>query len=188
MNIKVNHSSPVVTPQSTQKPATPEKPTQIQQAAEMAKDGVSWSNTAKTTRVGAAIKATFAETAVPYAIGGTVAVPLAGAAAGAFMGMFGGRALEGAKLGFMATLKYAPVGTAVGLGAAGAQSLVTGTVVGTAPNKEAAVMRMGSLTAILGALNAEDASDLIGVAGDTVYEATLAGRVFDKAEAAVTGK
>lgn len=151
----------------------------------MEQDVVSWSNTAKGTRVKAAMTESFKETAIPYTIGGAVAVPLSGALVGGFLGLFGGDPLGGAKIGVMATAKYIPVGAAAGLGVSGAQSAVVGTVVGTAPTKEAAATRMGTLTAVVGVLTAEEPEDLIGVAVGTAHDASMAARIFDKAEARI---
>lgn len=169
-------------------PATP-KTEKTEQAApqqsQMQQDVATWSTTAKGTRVKAAMTESFKETAIPYTIGGALAVPVGSALVGGFFGLFAGDPMGGAKIAVKATAKYIPVGAAVGLGVSGAKSAVVGTVVGTAPNKESAAVRMGTLTAVVGVLTAEEPEDLIGVAAGTAYDASMAARIFDKAEARI---
>ncbi len=154
-------------------------------ASSMAQDIVSWKDTPKSDRVKAAITATFKEVAIPYTVGGALAAPAVGAVMGGFIGLFAGKpgaaALEGAK----AMIKYMPVGAAIGLGVAGADAAVVGTVVGTSPDKQSAMTRLGGATAIIGLLTAEDAWDVVGTGLATVAESARAGRIYDKASDAI---
>lgn len=164
--------------------ASTEKPVPTK-ASSLAQDIVSWKEAPKSDRVKAAITATFKEVAIPYTIGGALAAPAVGAVIGGFIGMFAGTPGKGAIEGMKATVKYMPLGAAVGLGAAGVDAAVVGTVVGTAPDKQAAMTRLGGATAIIGLLTAEDAWDVVGTGVATAAESVRAGRIFDKASDAI---
>ena len=164
-----------------------EKQTQ-EAASSLKQDVVQWSTASTGSKIKAATIETFKETAIPYTIGGAIAPPLAGAALGGFIGIFNGDPLGGAKMGLKAGAHFMHYGAAAGLGASAVKSGVVGTVVGTSPTQAAAATRMGTLTAVVGILMAEEPVDLIGVAAETAYDATLAGRIFDKAKARVEGQ
>ncbi len=174
-----------VTPKPAEQPhglKTPEK------AASLQNDLVQWSNTSTSKRVGTAIKETFKSTAIPSAIGGALAPAVGGAMLGGFVGMFNGQVGNMAKEGFMAGLKYAPHGAAAGLAIAGADAVVVGSVVGSSPDKAAAMTRLGTATAIVGLLTAEDGWDVIDTGLNTAHNSVRAGRIFDKTNAALQGQ
>lgn len=154
-------------------------------ASSLAQDIVSWKEAPKSDRVKAAITATFKEVAIPYTVGGALAAPIAGAAIGGFFGLFNGTSASSALEGAKYAARYMPVTAAVGLGVAGAESAVVGTVVGTSPDKQSAMTRMGGATAIIGLLTAEDGWDVVGTGVATVAESARAGRIFDKASEAI---
>lgn len=184
-NLSIKTSHPVQTLPAAPPQATAPQKTNAAKAtpAVVPKDEFKWSSASTGSRVKAATIESFKETAIPYTLGGALAPPLAGAALGGFIGLFNGDPIGTAKLGLKAGARYMHYGAAAGLGISGLKSGVVGTVVGTAADKKAAVTHMATLTAVVGILNAEKPEDLIDVAGNTAYDATLAGRVFDKAEA-----
>lgn len=189
-NLSVNR--PLSTPLAHTPAATPAKTSEPLKAAEqkssLAQDVTTWSATPKSQRVKTAIAETFKSTALPSAIGGALAPAVAGAAFGGFVGLFNGQVGNMAKEGFIAGLKYAPHGAAVGLALAGADAAVVGTVVGTSPDKAAAMTRLGTATAILGLLNAEDAWDVVDTGLSTAANSVRAGQIFDKTNAALEKK
>ena len=170
-------------PSAPAAPAQPQKTTEA--PSQLQQDSMSWSEASTSSRIGAAATEVFKETALPYTIGGALAVPVGSAVLGGMIGLFSGDPVGVAKAAVVATAKYIPLGAAAGLGVSGIQSGVMGTVVGTSPDKEAAAVRMGTLTAVVGVLTAEEPEDLLGVGVETAYNATMAARIFDKAEARI---
>lgn len=162
-------------------PAAQEAP----KASAMAQDAVAWKDIPSSTRVKTAIATSFKKTVIPYTIGGAVAAPLAGAAFGAFVGLFAGTPGKGAMIGAKAMVKYIPHGAALGVAAAGVDAAVLGTAVGSAPDKASAMRRVGIATAVIGVLGAEDTSDLIGTGVSTAANTGRAARLFDQTEAAL---
>lgn len=159
-----------------------------EKASSLAQDMTTWSTTSKSQRVKTAISETFKGTVLPAAVGGALAPAVAGAALGGFVGLFNGQVGTMAKEGFMAGLKYAPHGAAVGVGLAGVDAAVVGTVVGTAPDKAAAMTRLGTATAVIGLLTAEDGWDVIDTGINTAANSVRAGHIFDKTNAALQEK
>lgn len=188
-NLSVNRplSTPVApaTQQAQSKPAAEGGLKAPQKASSLSQDMTTWSTTAKSDRVKVAITETFKSTVIPSVIGGALAPAVAGAALGGFIGMFNGQVANTAKEGFVAGLKYAPHGAAAGLAIAGVDAAVVGTVVGTSPDKASAMTRLGTATAILGLLSAEDAIDVIGTGIDAAANSARAGKIFDKTNAAL---
>lgn len=169
--------------------ATPSSPVaQKSEQSSMQQDIVAWKDIPKSDRVKTAIATTFKKTILPYTIGGALAAPAAGAVLGGFVGLFNGQpgkgALEGAK--FMA--RYMPLTAAAGAAVSATDAAVMGTMVGTAPDKQAAMTRVGGLTAIVGILTAEDNWDLLGTGVATVAESARAGEVFDRTNEALQKK
>ena len=188
-NLSVNRpvSTPILpsSPAAQAKPAAQDGLKTPQKASSLAEDMTTWSSTTKTDRVKVAITETFKSTVIPSVIGGALAPAVAGAAFGGFIGVFNGQVASMAKDGFMAGLKYAPHGAAAGLAIAGVDAAVVGTVVGTSPDKASAMTRLGTATAILGLLNAENALDVIDAGVNTAVTSTRAGQIFDKTNAAL---
>jgi len=183
------HSSTTLTPVASQPKAVAQQPQPAAQApaqqSALGKDILQWKDIPTSTRIGKATSTTFKQTVVPFAIGGALAPPLAGAAIGGFIGLFSGQpgkfAVEGMKL----TAKYMPVGAAVGVAAAGVDAAVVGSVVGSSPDKQAAMTRLGVGTAVLGLLAAEDAWDVVGAGASGAAQSLRAGRIFEQTEAAL---
>ena len=181
-------SIPVASPTPTK--AAAKAPEQATEKPALAKDAIAWADVPKSERVSAATSIKFKQTIVPYAVGGALVPAATGAVLGGFIGLFSGNAgkfaVEGAKMGL--NWKFVAGGAAVGATIATAESAVMGGIVGTAPDKQSAMTRAGVASGILGLLTAENKMDVIGAGIGAAAESVSAGRLFDKAEAAVTKK
>lgn len=178
---------PVNTPKAAPAPKAESAPKAAEQSA-MNKDAVEWKSVPTSDRVKTAVATTFKKTIIPYTVGGALAGPIAGAAIGGFIGAFSGQAgkfaVEGAKFGS----RYALHGAAAGAVMSGVDAAVTGTVVGSAPDKQSAMVRMGSITLITGLLTAEDGLDVLGAGVGGAAGSLRAGRIFDETNAALQKK
>jgi hypothetical protein len=179
-------ASPV---QSLPAPAKTSAPTPGQQPAEqpaaLKQDQLEWKTVPASERIKTAVATTFKQTIVPYTVGGALAAPAAGAVLGGFIGLFSGQSGKFALAGAKAGMKFMPHGAAAGAVVSGVDAAVTGTVVGSAPDKKSAMLRLGTLTTAVGVLTARDKFDLIGAGVGGAAESIRAGQIFDKTEAAL---
>jgi hypothetical protein len=185
--IKANQPvAPLSAPKAA--PAQAQAPQETAKPVGLAKDSIEWKDIPTSTRVKTAIATTFKSTIIPYTVGGALAAPAAGAVMGGFVGLFSGNAgkfaLEGAKLG----ARYMPITAAAGAAVSGVDALAVGTVVGSAPDKTAAMTRLGLGTALMGLLSAEDAWDVVGAGVSGAAESVRGGRVYDKTLEALQNK
>jgi hypothetical protein len=189
-NLSVQSNQPLL-PVNTPKAAPAAKAESTAKAPEqaaMSKDSVEWKSVPASDRVKTAIATTFKKTIIPYTVGGALVAPAAGAVIGGFVGAFSGQAgkfaLEGAKFGS----RYSLHGAAAGAVISGVDAAVTGTVVGTSPDKQSAMVRMGSITLITGLLTAEDGWDVLGAGVGGAAESVRAARIFDATNEALQKK
>ena len=183
LSVQTSPVQPLPAPAKASAPPPAAQP--AEQPAALAQDQLEWKAVPSSERIKTAISTTFKQTIVPYTVGGALAAPAAGAVLGGFIGLFSGQpgkfALEGAKAG----MKFMPHGAAVGAVVSGVDAAVTGTVVGSAPDKKSAMLRLGTLSTAVGILTARDKFDVIGAGIGGAAESVRAGQIFDKTEAAL---
>ncbi|PIQ23283.1 hypothetical protein COW36_08045 [bacterium (Candidatus Blackallbacteria) CG17_big_fil_post_rev_8_21_14_2_50_48_46] len=184
-NLSVQNNQPILPIQQSPKAAPAQPAAPAAEKAAISKDSLEWKNIPSSERVKTAITTTFKQTIIPYTVGGALAAPAAGAVLGGFIGLFSGNAgkfaVEGAKVG----ARFMPHGAAAGAVISGVDAAVVGTVVGTSPDKQSAMLRLGTLSAVVGILSADDKWDMLGAGVGAAAESVRAGRIFEKTNEAL---